>query len=660
MPLGGPGRNAGDCLDPIDDPEVQRPTLADELRAERSRAELLADVLEHLAVGVVVYTPELRLRAWNRRFFELTGIDPALARYDLDVGVLLRRSAEDGEWGPGDVEEQVRFARERTAYAWLDIEHRRPNGTIIRIQGRAMPGGDRVRTLTDVTDLDRAKDAVQREALILEQMFDAVIVTDLGGRVVDWNPAAERLFGWTREDALGRLANFLHASPAPETDAQIIAALARGESYFTELAFRRRDGSHGVSEVVFAPIRRGQSRATLAVARDVTRRKQVEDALAHAQRLEAVGRLTGGIAHDFNNLLTVILGGAELLAAGGEDPESAREIAGEILEIARTAADVTQRLLAFSRKQALDPRPIAVDALLQGLASLLGRTLGETVVLDVRVPAGLPPVFADRAQLESALVNLAVNARDAMARGGNLTISAALAESTPGDAGSGWSLDAGTYVEIAVADEGAGMPPDVVGHAIDPFFTTKPPGKGTGLGLSHVYGFARQSGGDLRIESEVGRGTTIRLRLPVAPSSAGAPSARPPVGGPTTQVGDETILVVEDAPAVRRYVVRTLEKLGYRVLEARDGPAALLVLDGHESIDLLLTDIVMPGGLLGLELADEAKKRRPGLPVLLMTGHADELAVRRAADGPPILAKPFGRKRLAEAVRSALGARSRT
>ena len=196
------------------------------------------DVLEHLAVGVVVYTPELRLRAWNRRFFELTGIDPALARYDLDVGVLLRRSAEDGEWGPGDVEEQVRAARERTAYAWLDIEHRRPNGTIIRIQGRAMPGGDRVRTLTDVTDLHRAKDAVQREALILEQMFDAVIITDLGGRVVDWNPAAERLFGWTREEALGRLANFLHASPAPETDAQIIAALARGESYFTELAFR--------------------------------------------------------------------------------------------------------------------------------------------------------------------------------------------------------------------------------------------------------------------------------------------------------------------------------------------------------------------------------------------------------------------------------------
>ena len=175
-----------------------------------------------------------------------------------------------------------------------------------------------------------------------------------------------------------------------------------------------------------------------------------------------------------------------------------------------------------------------------------------------------------------------------------------------------------------------------------------------------MYGFARQSGGDLHIESEVGRGTTIRLRLPVAPGSAGAPSARAPAGGPTTQVGDETILVVEDAPAVRRYVVRTLEKLGYRVLEARDGPAALLALDAHEAIDLLLTDIVMPGGLLGLELAAEAKKRRPGLPVLLMTGHADELAVRRAADGPPILAKPFGRERLAEAVRSALGARSRT
>jgi PAS domain S-box-containing protein len=652
----GAWAGTGEVLDPIDDPDTRR-ALEAALRDERSRAELLADVLEHLAVGVVVYTPELRLRAWNRRFFELTGLDPALAVYDMDVGILLRHSAEGGEWGPGDVEEQVRLARQRTALAYLDLEHRRPNGTIIRIQGRAMPNGERVRTLTDVTDLHRAKDAVQREALILEQMFDAVIITDLGGRVVDWNPAAQRLFGWTREEALGRLANFLHAVPAPEIDAEIVAALARGESYFTELPFRRRDGSQGVSEIVFAPIRRGASRATLAVARDVTRKKQVEDALAHAQRMEAVGRLTGGIAHDFNNLLTVILGGAELLAAGGEDPETAREIAGEILEIARTAADVTQRLLAFSRKQALDPRPIAVDALLQGLGALLRRTLGETVVLDVRVAPDLAPVLADRAQLESALVNLAVNARDAMVRGGHLTISAAPAVSTHHDAGAGWSLDSGAYVEIAVADEGTGMSPDVAKHAIDPFFTTKPPGKGTGLGLSHVYGFARQSGGDLRIESEVGRGTTIRLRLPVASRAPGA--ARPSAGAPATQVGDETILVVEDAPAVRRYVVRTLEKLGYRVLEAHDGPSALLALDGHEPIDLLLTDIVMPGGLLGLELAGEARKRRPGLQVLLMTGHADELAVRRTAEGPPVLAKPFGRKRLAEAVRSALGARAR-
>jgi PAS domain S-box-containing protein len=638
VPVGGPGGTRGKPLDPIDEPEAQRSALEEALRSERTRAELLADVMEHLAVGVVVYDASLRLRAWNRRFFELTGLDPALARYDLPVEVLLRRSAEDGEWGPGDVEEQVRFARERTARPWLDLEHHRPNGSVIRVQGRVMPGGERVRTLTDVTDMHRAKDAVQREALILEQMFDAVIITDLGGRIVDWNPAAERMFGWTREEALGRPGNFLHPDPSPEIDAQISAAIVRGDSHTTELAFRRRDGSRGVSEVVFAPVRRGGERfAALAVCRDVTRRRQVEIELAHAQRLEAVGRLTGGIAHDFNNLLTVILGGAELLAAGGEEPAAAQEIAGEILAIARTAAEFTQRLLAFSSKQALDPRPLAVDALLRGLASLLARMLGETIALELRVAKDLPPVFADAVQLESALVNLAVNARDALPRGGRLEIS---------------SQRIGAHVEIAVADEGTGMSPDVASHAIDPFFTTKAPGKGTGLGLSQVYGFARQSGGDLVIESEVGRGTTIRLRLPVASGDA---VAQPTADVRATQVGDETILVVEDAPAVRRYVVRTLEKLGYRVMQAADGPSALILVDGAEPIDLLLTDVAMPGGLSGVELASEACKRRPGLRVLLMTGHADALAGRPSAS--PVLAKPFGRNQLASAVRRALGER---
>jgi PAS domain S-box-containing protein len=292
-------------VDPIDEPDPKRRALEEALRGERTRAELLADVLEHLAVGVVVYTADLHLRAWNRRFFELTGLDPSLARYDLPVEVLLRSSAESGEWGTGDVEQQVRESRERTALPWLDVEHRRPNGTIIRIQGRAMPGGERVRTLTDVTDLHRAEEALSREQLILEQMFDGVVITDRDGRIVHWNPAAERMFGWTREQAIGQFGNFLHGKPSPEVDGQVIAALARGESYSAELPFRRSDGTEGISEVVFAPVHHGgPALAALAVCRDITRRKQVEVELVHAQRVEAVGRLTGGIAHDFNNLLT--------------------------------------------------------------------------------------------------------------------------------------------------------------------------------------------------------------------------------------------------------------------------------------------------------------------------------------------------------------------
>ena len=434
----------------------------------------------------------------------------------------------------------------------------------------------------------------------------------------------------------------------------IARTLSRDESLAVELPFRRRDGSLGVSEVVFAPLRSGSGRnfAAVAVCRDVTQRRQVELELAHSQRVEAIGRLTGGIAHDFNNLLTVIVGGAELLALGGEEPAVATEVAQEILSVARTAAGLTQRLLAFSRKQALDPRAIALDALLRDLAALLARTIGETIALELRVDPDLPPVFADAAQLESALVNLAVNARDAMPRGGRLQISARVAQSGSEDAAAGWTLDDGAYVEIAVTDEGTGMAPEVRGKAIEPFFTTKDRGKGTGLGLSQVYGFVRQSGGDLVLESEPGRGTTVRLRLPIATRPASVRSA-PPV--PETQPGDETILVVEDAAPVRRYVVRTLRALGYRVLEAADGPSALAVLDGPEPIDLLLTDIMMPGGLLGLELADEARERRPGLRLLCMTGHADELAERRDTPGPPVLAKPFGRDALAQAVRLALG-----
>jgi len=661
----GHGRSsawAGEArLDPSDrDRSAQRSAVEEALRRERARADalearvsILGDALEHMAAGFVAYDSSLRLLAWNRRFFEMLGFDPALARVGLPIEEIFRAAALRGEYGPGDVEEQVRARAALAAEPEVAFDHERPDGTILHIRGTPMSGGGLVRVYTDVTAARRGEEALRREALILEQMFDSVVTTDLSGRIVGWNPAAERTFGWTREEALGKPANFLHPDPSPEIDARIARTLSRDSNYAVELPFRRRDGTRGIAEVVFAPLRSrsGKNFAAVAVARDVTRRRQLDLELAHAQRVEAIGRLTGGIAHDFNNLLTVIMGGAELLTLGGEDRASQTEIAREILSVARTAADLTQRLLAFSRKQSLDPRPVSLDELARALATLLKRTLGETIVLELDLAEHLPPVFADAAQLESALVNLAVNARDAMPRGGRLEISARRVEIVSGGAGSDWDLEPGPYVEIAVTDEGTGMSADVVQKAIDPFFTTKPRGKGTGLGLSQVYGFVRQSGGDLRIESELARGSTIRLRLPVA---SGSVEARPAPAAPATQTGDETILVVEDSAPVRRYVVRTLSALGYRVLEAADGPSALQVVDGAEAIDLLLTDVMMPGGLLGLELVAEARKRRPGLRVLCMTGHADELGGRGDAPGPPVLAKPFGRDALAQAVRRAL------
>ncbi len=396
----------------------------------------------------------------------------------------------------------------------------------------------------------------------------------------------------------------------------------------------------------------------LRIAEAIAERKQAEEALRQSQKMEAVGQLTGGIAHDFNNLLTGIIGSLELLETRlrqGRTSELPRYVS-VAQGASKRAAALTHRLLAFSRRQTLDAKPTDVNRLVMGIEELIRRTVGPQITLEVVTAVGLWPTRIDASQLESSLLNLCINARDAMPDGGRITIETAnkwLDERTAKER----DLAPGQYLSICVTDNGTGMTPDVIARAFDPFFTTKPLGQGTGLGLSMVYGFVRQSGGQVRIYSEVGSGTTMCLYLPrhygdSAETDAGASTAV----GARTRSG-KTILVVDDEPSVRMLVTEVLEEHGYSGIEASDGPSGLRILESDARIDLLITDVGLPGGLNGRQLADAARVTRPDLKVLFITGYAENAIIGNGqlAPGMRVLTKPFVMTTLAERIAEMTG-----
>jgi signal transduction histidine kinase/ActR/RegA family two-component response regulator len=383
-----------------------------------------------------------------------------------------------------------------------------------------------------------------------------------------------------------------------------------------------------------------EARVTEAIAE----RKQAEEALRQSQKMEAVGQLTGGIAHDFNNLLTGIMGALELMQARlqqGRLSEIDRYVAAA-QGAAKRAASLTHRLLAFSRRQTLDPKPTNVNRLVTGMEELIRRTVGPQITLEVVTAPGLWTALIDASQLESALLNLCINARDAMPEGGRITIETSnkwLDERAARER----DLPPGQYLSLCVSDTGVGMTADVIARAFDPFFTTKPIGQGTGLGLSMVYGFARQSGGQVRIYSEVGQGTTMCLYFPrhyggETESTTDIDTAR----AARAQTG-KTVLIVDDEPTVRMLVIEVLEDLGFTVLEAGDGAAALRILQSSTPVDLLISDVGLPGGTNGRQLADAARTARPGLKVLFITGYAENAIIGNGqlGAGMRVLTKPF-------------------
>jgi PAS domain S-box-containing protein len=508
---------------------------------------------------------------------------------------------------------------------------------------------------------ERLYESEHRFRVLVEAVTDyAIFMLDTEGNVVSWNPGAERIKGYAAEEIIGRHFSAFYPEHDRRTGlpAHVLSTAARTGKCELEGWRVRKDGSTFWGSVIVDAIRdaSGQLLGFAKVTRDLTERRTAEERLRQAQKMEAVGQLTGGVAHDFNNLLGVIIGNLDMLqhrleAQGGGDQ---LHLVTTALRGATRAGVLTQRLLAFARRQTLQPTPLLVNGLITGMAEMLHRTLGETIAVETVLAAGVWQTLVDANQLESALLNLAVNARDAMPDGGKLTIEAANVHFDEQYAIQA-EMPPGQYVGIFVSDTGVGMQPDVTAKAFEPFFTTKEPGQGTGLGLSQVYGFMKQSGGHAKIYSEVGVGTTIKLYLPRHyTSESELPASAAAVSLP--QAAGEAILVVEDDPDVRATTTEMLRGLGYRVMEGTDAASGLRLLDAHRDIKLLFTDVGLPGGMNGRQLRDEAQRRRPGLKVLFTSGYARNAIVHngRLDVGVELLMKPFTYAELAARIRRAL------
>lgn len=509
-------------------------------------------------------------------------------------------------------------------------------------------------------------DAALYQRLVQSVVDYAIYMLDEQGYVSSWNPGAERAKGYTADEILGEhFSRFYTPEDVEQRVPWKALQTASTEGRFTAEGWRmRKDGTRFWASVVLDPVKddNGKIIGFAKVTRDLTERREAQlelersqQALFQSQKMEAVGQLTGGLAHDFNNLLAGITGSLDLMKARlaqGRIGELERYITAAQGAASR-AATLTHRLLAFSRQQPLDPKPVDANRLISDMEELVRRTVGTNITIETILAAGLWPCLCDRNQLENAILNLCINARDAMPDGGLITVETA--NTWVDDAGANErDMPTGQFVVICVSDTGAGMSEEVRSRAFDPFYTTKPMGKGTGLGLSMIYGFAKQSGGQARIYSEVGRGTTVKIYLPrhvgrVEDSESSA------VAQPLPRSADgETVLVVDDEPTVRMLIGDSLADLGYRGIEAADAASALKVLESDAEIDLLITDVGLPGGMSGKDLADFARKARPDLKVLFITGYAENAAVTngRLQHGMHVLSKPFPMDKLAARIRS--------
>jgi PAS domain S-box-containing protein len=624
----------------------------------------------HVAVlfGFHPETPRPQLADWQPAIFidDLPKLRSAVeaAGENGPYYVEFRVTHQDGtvHWiaGKGEVTHDEKGRAARVAGVYHEISERKALEARLLALNEALEArvNDRARQLA--TTSARLEETERRFQLLIDAVTDyAIFMLDPAGTVISWNPGAQRIKGYSSQEILGQHFSRFYT----EDDRQhglpgmALATAQRTGKYEAEGTRVRKDGSTFVANVVINAIRdpSGNLLGFAKITRDITQKKAVEDQLRQAQKMEAVGHLTGGVAHDFNNLLTVIMGNLEYLERILPPAQPSQRIIAAALRGASRAAILTHRLLAFSRLQPLRPETLSVNKLVAGMSDLMRRTLGEAVFIETVLAGGLWTTLADSNQLENALINLAINARDAMPDGGKLTIETANTHLDDAYARMHDDVEPGQYIGIFVTDTGIGMSADIASQVFDPFFTTKEIGQGTGLGLSQVYGFIKQSGGHVKIYSEVGEGTTVKLYLPRHRGAEDLTDDRLATQ-PVPRGRSELVLVVEDDPDVRDYTVEMVSELGYSVLSAPEAASALRLLDSNRKVSLLFTDVGLPGGMNGRQLAEQALRRQPRLKVLYTTGYARNAIVHqgRLDPGVEVIFKPFTYSDLATRIRRVL------
>jgi PAS domain S-box-containing protein len=655
---------------------------------KRSQARL-AEAVDSLPGGFAMFDADERLvlmSAQSRETYAFAGalVSPGTKYEDLIRAVYRRVLDYDS---PEELEAFIRQRLEVFRRPGRRMETRFKDGRWMSTLDRRTPSGETVTVQTDITHLKTVEERLARlnadlerrvaertqevtaasaelakanaELLaVIESSPIAIVSTDVDGRVVHWNPAMEKLSGFVESEVVGRRDPSIPAMHEEDYDAVLRNVAAGQPVRGLESTRRRLDGT--VVDVVTSasPLidvgRRGQG--VLFLVEDVTERRNIERQLQQAQKMEAIGQLTGGLAHDLNNLLGIIIGNLDMLSEAKDIDTNDRQMIDAALSASLKGAELNRSLLAFARRQPLRVQRVEPRTILRDIVAILRRTLSERVEIRLDLAESLWPVRIDAAQLEAAILNVAVNARDAMPDGGTIAIRADNLRDRPRDLAP--DVEGREFVRIAITDTGVGMPAEVLARVFEPFFTTKPVGRGTGLGLSMVYGFARQSGGDVRVESQLGRGTVVTLYLPRIATEV-AIGLRGEEGLSSLPGGSEAVLVVEDNAALRRIVVRQLQDLGYAVVAAPDGMAALDILKSDRAIDLLFSDIVMPGGMDGTSLAREAARIRPDLRILLTSGFIGDAAAGNDLGEIdfPVLFKPYRRRDMAVRLRELLESR---
>jgi PAS domain S-box-containing protein len=636
-----------------------RRQAASEREYHTERERLFSAVVESSNDAIITKALDGTITAWNKAAERLFGYSAAEAvgkSIDIIVPPDQRADVDDilARIGRGERIEQHETVRMRRDGGRVDVSL---SISPIRAATGEIVGASKV--AHDITESRRTQAALNQEVeerrRIFETSQDLILVTDPAGNFVQVSPSSMSILGIRPEEMIGRSAiEFIHPDDLENTRNEMRSARRGRQMRNFETRYVHNDG-HAVTLTWMGtwsePVRRH-----FFIGRDLTEKQTAEAQIRQAQKMDAVGQLTGGVAHDFNNILTVITGTIGILADAVADKPELAAVAKLIDEAADRGANLTKHLLAFARKQPLQPREIDVNALVLETAKLLHPTLGEHIQITPLLAADAWTAMVDPNQLSTAILNLAINARDAMPNGGKLALETSNVYLDEAYAGMHSEVTVGNHVMVAVSDTGSGISAANLERVFDPFFTTKEIGKGTGLGLSMVFGFVKQSGGHIKIYSEEGHGTTVKIYLPRA-TGLEQTAAEAAIATAQVEGGSETVLVVEDDAMVRRYVITQVESLGYTTFEAANAAEALKLIDGNPTIDLLFTDVIMPGTMNGRLLADEALRRRPALKTLYTSGYTENAIVHhgRLDSGVLLLAKPYRKSELARMLRMALG-----